>query len=219
MASLVLTDSSQLTSDSQHLASDEGRTRQESSLSTEPPRVHDPSPFLQERGRGKSIRVSNKPPQNKDVSHTIPARSMAGVEGRLLNLIPSLFSTELSPTTVCTTKYRLLLVYSSPMASLVLTDSSQLTSDSQHLGDAVRPSSCPGIYCGRHYLADGNWSDCGACPRGYRTNSYSICVKCEDSPEFYDWLYLGFMVLLALVLHWFCIDTAALRRRFGTLFY
>nr|CAD7201609.1 unnamed protein product [Timema douglasi] len=82
------------------------------------------------------------------------------------------------------------------------------------LGDAVRPSSCPGIYCGRHYLPDGNWSDCGACPRGYRTNSYSICVKCEDSPEFYDWLYLGFMVLLALVLHWFCIDTAALRRRF-----
>nr|CAD7402629.1 unnamed protein product [Timema cristinae] len=81
-------------------------------------------------------------------------------------------------------------------------------------GDAVRPSSCPGIYCGRHYLADGNWSDCGACPRGYRTNSYSICVKCEDSPEFYDWLYLGFMVLLALVLHWFCIDTAALRRSF-----
>lgn len=29
---------------------------------------------------------------------------------------------------------------------------------------------------------------------------------------FYDWLYLGFMALLALVLHWFCIDMVSMRR-------
>nr|XP_031833682.1 JNK1/MAPK8-associated membrane protein isoform X2 [Nomia melanderi] len=65
---------------------------------------------------------------------------------------------------------------------------------------------CPGLYCGRELLPDGNWTDCGACPRGFRANTSSICVPCNDEPMFYDWLYLGFMALLALVLHWFCID-------------
>ncbi|XP_034941065.1 JNK1/MAPK8-associated membrane protein [Chelonus insularis] len=71
---------------------------------------------------------------------------------------------------------------------------------------------CPGIYCGRELLPDGNWTDCGACPRGFRTNVSSACVPCEDAPTFYDWLYLGFMALLALVLHWFSIDMVALKR-------
>lgn len=71
---------------------------------------------------------------------------------------------------------------------------------------------CPGTYCGRELLSDGNWSDCGACPRGFHANASSACVPCEDTPVFYDWLYLGFMVLLALVLHWFCIDTVSMRR-------
>ncbi|XP_057338396.1 JNK1/MAPK8-associated membrane protein [Microplitis mediator] len=71
---------------------------------------------------------------------------------------------------------------------------------------------CPGMYCGRELLFDGNWTDCGACPRGFRTNSSSACVPCDDMLIFYDWLYLGFMALLALVLHWFCIDMVALRR-------
>lgn len=70
---------------------------------------------------------------------------------------------------------------------------------------------CPGQYCGRQLLLDGNWSDCGACPRGFRVNA-SACEPCEDAPMFYDWLYLGFMALLALVLHWFCIDMVAMRR-------
>lgn len=69
---------------------------------------------------------------------------------------------------------------------------------------------CPGLYCGRILQADGNWSDCGACPRGFRSNSSSACVPCEDVPMFYDWLYLGFMALIALVLHWSCIDSIAL---------
>lgn len=65
---------------------------------------------------------------------------------------------------------------------------------------------CPGLYCGRQLLENGNWSDCGACPRGFRTNDSSVCVPCGDQPVFYDWLYLGFMVLLPLVFHVFCID-------------
>ncbi|KAF4521882.1 hypothetical protein B566_EDAN008400 [Ephemera danica] len=74
---------------------------------------------------------------------------------------------------------------------------------------------CPGTYCGQHLLPDGNWSSCGACPRGYRANLSSVCVECVGSPEFYDWLYLGFMVILALVLHWFCIDSAMRARLLG----
>lgn len=71
---------------------------------------------------------------------------------------------------------------------------------------------CPGLYCGRELLSDGNWSECGACPRGFRANASSACVPCDDAPMFYDWLYLGFMALLALVLHWFCIDMVSMRR-------
>lgn len=71
---------------------------------------------------------------------------------------------------------------------------------------------CPGLYCGRELLSDGNWSDCGACPRGFRANASSICVPCDDEPMLYDWLYLGFMALVALVLHWFCIDMVSNQR-------
>lgn len=73
-------------------------------------------------------------------------------------------------------------------------------------------SRCPGLYCGREFLPNGSWSDCGACPRGFRTNTTSACVPCDDIPLLYDWLYLGFMALLALALHWFCIDMVSMRR-------
>lgn len=74
--------------------------------------------------------------------------------------------------------------------------------------------SCPGWYCGRIALDSGDLSECGSCPRGYRRNDTSfICEPCQDVPTFYDWLYLGFMVLLILVLHWFFIDMVAMRRR------
>ena len=74
---------------------------------------------------------------------------------------------------------------------------------------------CPGQYCGREQQLDGNWSMCGACPRGFRkfNESFAECAPCQDSPIFYDWLYLGFMALLALVLHWGCIDTVAMRNK------
>lgn len=45
-----------------------------------------------------------------------------------------------------------------------------------------------------------------ACPRGYRPDNFSTCVKCDDRLTFYDALYLGFMALLSLVLHWVFID-------------
>ncbi|ESO93614.1 hypothetical protein LOTGIDRAFT_119100 [Lottia gigantea] len=61
---------------------------------------------------------------------------------------------------------------------------------------------CPGLYCGR--VNPG--AECGACPRGYQPNENSLCIRCENKPTFYDWLYMGFMALLSLCLHWFYID-------------
>lgn len=63
-----------------------------------------------------------------------------------------------------------------------------------------------------------SWSDCGACPRGYRVNislsEFSECMPCKSNPTTYDWLYLGFMAMLPLILHWFFIDLAAKERWF-----
>ncbi|XP_059476762.1 JNK1/MAPK8-associated membrane protein isoform X2 [Neocloeon triangulifer] len=74
---------------------------------------------------------------------------------------------------------------------------------------------CPGIYCGRQQLPDGNWSQCGACPRGFRANtSSSACVPCNSNPTLYDWMYLGFMALLPLTLHWYYIDSYLQSRLF-----
>ncbi|KAJ8928223.1 hypothetical protein NQ314_019287 [Rhamnusium bicolor] len=76
--------------------------------------------------------------------------------------------------------------------------------------------SCPGWYCGRVPLTNGDYSECGPCPRGFRRNETTfICEPCMDSPSFYDWLYLGFMVLLVLILHWFFIDMVSMRRSFS----
>ncbi|KFQ18208.1 JNK1/MAPK8-associated membrane protein, partial [Merops nubicus] len=44
------------------------------------------------------------------------------------------------------------------------------------------------------------------CPRGQRTDDNKICRECVGSPDRYDWLYLGFMAMLPLVLHWFFIE-------------
>lgn len=65
---------------------------------------------------------------------------------------------------------------------------------------------CPGLYCGRILLGGNNYSECGACPRGYQPNEQSICLACDSQPTFYDWMYLAFMALLSLILHWFFID-------------
>ncbi|NWQ75538.1 JKAMP protein, partial [Columbina picui] len=73
----------------------------------------------------------------------------------------------------------------------------------------VQPA-CLGLYCGRIVLAvNGSaetYGDCGVCPRGQRTDDKKICRECVGSPDLYDWLYLGFMAMLPLVLHWFFIE-------------
>lgn len=72
---------------------------------------------------------------------------------------------------------------------------------------------CPGLYCGRIRI-NGTWGECGACPRGFRAAANSICLPCQDDPTFYDWLYLGFMALLLLVLEWYIIDQTMKRLSF-----
>ncbi|KAK2556085.1 JNK1/MAPK8-associated membrane protein [Acropora cervicornis] len=71
---------------------------------------------------------------------------------------------------------------------------------------------CSGKYCGRIINNNGHFGDCGACPRGYRTNG-SVCLECLSSPELYDWLYLGFMASLPVIIHWFFIDFFIKRER------
>lgn len=66
-----------------------------------------------------------------------------------------------------------------------------------------KPSRCPGLYCGKVAPSD----TCGACPRGFRPDSFSQCQRCDDRVNFYDALYLGFMAMLPLALHWYFIDS------------
>lgn len=91
---------------------------------------------------------------------------------------------------------------------------------------AVFQNRCPGLYCGRILLdpisneSATSWSDCGACPRGFRvsaTNEFSQCLLCENNPLPYDWMYLGFMGCLPLILHWFFIDLAAKERWYALI--
>ncbi|MED6247804.1 hypothetical protein ATANTOWER_017390 [Ataeniobius toweri] len=67
-------------------------------------------------------------------------------------------------------------------------------------------STCPGLYCGRIMVNGSVEGECGVCPRGERANIQKVCERCIESPELYDWLYLGFMAMLPLVLHWFFIE-------------
>uniref|UniRef100_A0A8C5U6J4 JNK1/MAPK8 associated membrane protein n=1 Tax=Malurus cyaneus samueli TaxID=2593467 RepID=A0A8C5U6J4_9PASS len=73
----------------------------------------------------------------------------------------------------------------------------------------IQPA-CLGLYCGRTVLSvNGSvetYGDFGVCPRGQRTDEHKICRECMGSPDRYDWLYLGFMAMLPLVLHWFFIE-------------
>ncbi|XP_027855918.1 JNK1/MAPK8-associated membrane protein [Xiphophorus couchianus] len=67
-------------------------------------------------------------------------------------------------------------------------------------------STCPGLYCGRIMVNGTVEGECGVCPRGERANIEKVCQRCTECPELYDWLYLGFMAMLPLVLHWFFIE-------------
>ncbi|XP_059375997.1 JNK1/MAPK8-associated membrane protein [Carassius carassius] len=79
-------------------------------------------------------------------------------------------------------------------------------------------STCPGLYCGRTLINDSAEGECGVCPRGQRTNYQKICEECSGSPELYDWLYLGFMAMLPLVLHWFFIEWYSGKKSSSALF-
>jgi len=77
-------------------------------------------------------------------------------------------------------------------------------------GNTVELSHCPGIYCGRQKIENGNsslWSPCGACPRGSRVDKHGECAECNSSPTTYDWMYLCFMVLIGLLVQWYSIDS------------
>lgn len=86
----------------------------------------------------------------------------------------------------------------------------------------MNENKCPGLYCGRMYLENDTLSDCGACMRGYRVNDTNICTLCTGEPSSYDFLYLGFMTTMPLIMHWFFIDMAAKEQwynKFHLLFY
>ncbi|XP_012709692.1 JNK1/MAPK8-associated membrane protein [Fundulus heteroclitus] len=70
----------------------------------------------------------------------------------------------------------------------------------------VVSSTCPGLYCGRIVVNESVKGECGVCPRGERVDIQKVCRPCTETPELYDWLYLGFMAMLPLVLHWFFIE-------------
>lgn len=86
-------------------------------------------------------------------------------------------------------------------------------------GPSDYPAACPGRYCGRTQLntSEGLYSPCGPCPRGWRVNSpeeTSLCNQCNKAPVLYEWLYIAFIVLTALLSHWVFIDYTAKRGRF-----
>lgn len=86
--------------------------------------------------------------------------------------------------------------------------------DTQSISTMKKYDPCPGWYCGRQLLENNELSECASCPRGYRRNETTfLCMPCTDSPTFYDWLYLGFIVIFLLILHWFFIDMVSMRRR------
>ncbi|KAG8449388.1 hypothetical protein GDO86_016149 [Hymenochirus boettgeri] len=81
---------------------------------------------------------------------------------------------------------------------------------------------CYGEYCGKPVLAlNGTteiYGDCGVCPRGQTIDQSKICRQCVEYPELYDWLYLGFMAMLPLILHWFFIEWYSGKKSSSALF-
>nr|XP_020658169.1 JNK1/MAPK8-associated membrane protein isoform X1 [Pogona vitticeps] len=88
------------------------------------------------------------------------------------------------------------------------------------MGVDIQPD-CLGLYCGRIVeIINGTeyYGECGVCPRGQRTDAHKICRQCTGSPERYDWLYLGFMAMLPLILHWFFIEWYSGKKSSSALF-
>ena len=74
---------------------------------------------------------------------------------------------------------------------------------------------CPGVYCGRTLFENGSWSECAVCPRGFRVNETFACEICENNLNLYSWMFLFFMALMPLMLHFFFIDLDAKDRKFS----
>ncbi|CAB3398399.1 unnamed protein product [Caenorhabditis bovis] len=72
--------------------------------------------------------------------------------------------------------------------------------------ESTAAPSCLG-FCGRLAVfneSDPNrkqWTNCAACPWGYRASKRSICEPCTSPLPVYDWMYLLFIALLPLLLH------------------
>ncbi|XP_067942215.1 JNK1/MAPK8-associated membrane protein-like isoform X1 [Watersipora subatra] len=71
---------------------------------------------------------------------------------------------------------------------------------------------CPGSYCGVGDASVTDIRNCSACLWGYRPTKYSICEKCVNAMPVYDWMYLGFMLLISFVLHSIAIDVQTNRK-------
>ncbi|CAI5450331.1 unnamed protein product [Caenorhabditis angaria] len=58
-------------------------------------------------------------------------------------------------------------------------------------------------YCGRYFEANSSDFSCRACPWGFRATSgeSSPCEPCQTQLPAYDWMYLLFVALLPLLLH------------------
>ena len=52
-----------------------------------------------------------------------------------------------------------------------------------------------------------------SCLRGFRVNDAHLCVECDQRPEFYDWLYITFMVFILLIIEWYLTEQCLKRRQ------
>jgi len=78
--------------------------------------------------------------------------------------------------------------------------------------------SCPGKFCGCLFtvnISDSEIGTCGKCPRGSRVDQSGFCMPCDQSPEFYDWLYIASVLIVLFVSHVSIVDWS-LRNRFQT---
>lgn len=66
-------------------------------------------------------------------------------------------------------------------------------------------------------LSNSTYSDCGACARGWKKNSYDICEPCNmklsHQSMSYDLLFLAFSLIVPILIHSFLIDYTAHQRK------
>lgn len=60
-------------------------------------------------------------------------------------------------------------------------------------------------------ICEYSWSACGGCARGFKRADNFACEPCDEDLGLYDWLYLGFMAILPLLLHFTFTDRKVLK--------